>query len=327
MAITGGTSSAIVFPGMGPCRFETVAKFMLINRIARRLTDVASEVLGYDLFERYRTADGDYSEYAQVAFLVNCLALAEWAQEELGATPGLCAGASFGSKAAAIYSKAITFEAGVRLTAGLSRLETEYFATEHTDVVTQSFVRIPPDCLADLLTEMDSRGQWYEVSCYIDTDFHMVSVCRGELEMLQKSVRARGGMPLYVMDPPLHCRAFTGLRDRADAELFGSVDFADPVLGMVSDQDGTVLNTADAVRTSMLDGIVRPVRWPSVVRTMRRNGIGKVHVAGPDSLFGRVRCTTENFEVVKVDPRMAMRPRRRGWEKVHVGREVRDIVA
>lgn len=72
-----------------------------------------------------------------------------------------------------------------------------------------------------------------------------------------------------------------------------------------------MLTTGDEVRTMLLDGFVRPVRWPAVVDALRRHGVGKLYVAGPDSLFGRVPVTTGNFDVVAVDPRTALQPVRR----------------
>lgn len=304
-------TSAIVFPGMGPCEFTDVARFMLVDRDARDLLATASDALDYDLFARYRDSDSDYSEYAQVAFLVNCVALARWAERVMDLRPGLVAGPSFGGKAAAVYSGALDFAEAVRMTAQLSRIETEYFATEQRGVVTMSFVRTPQDRLRDILGELDEAGEWYEISCYVDTDFWMVTLHEGRTDWLAQRLRAGGGLPLYVMDPPLHATAFQPLRDRVEAELFGSLHFTDPQIPVVADQDGTVWDTADGVRAMLLDGIVTPVRWPEVVGTFQRRGVETVHVCGPDRLWGRVGATVRNFQTTIVDPRRAMSPIRR----------------
>ncbi|WP_026275505.1 ACP S-malonyltransferase [Salinispora tropica] len=304
-------TSAIVFPGMGPCEFTDVARFMLVDRDARDLLATASDALDYDLFARYRDSDSDYSEYAQVAFLVNCVALARWAERVMDLRPGLVAGPSFGGKAAAVYSGALDFAEAVRMTAQLSRIETEYFATEQRGVVTMSFVRTPQDRLRDILGELDEAGEWYEISCYVDTDFWMVTLHEGRTDWLAQRLRAGGGLPLYVMDPPLHATAFQPLRDRVEAELFGSLHFTDPQIPVVADQDGTVRDTADGVRAMLLDGIVTPVRWPEVVGTFQRRGVETVHVCGPDRLWGRVGATVRNFQTTIVDPRRAMSPIRR----------------
>jgi len=300
--------TAIVFPGMGPVSFTEAAKFLLINPLARELLAGADEALGYCLFDRYRQTDGDYSEYAQVAFLVTCLAMARWIEKTSDARPEVCAGPSFGAKAAAVYSGALDFADAVRMTAELARCEQRYFAERHRDVVTHSFTRTPAGPLAELLRELDQRDEWYEVSCYVDDDFHMVSLREGTLEWFQRRLRASGGFPLYTMRPPMHCSVFGDLRDLVEREVFGAVRFADPRIPVVADQDGTVLTSAEGVRTMLLDGIVAPVRWPQVVATLKRLGVSRVYVSGQDSIFGRVRCTTGSFEVVAANPKLAMRP-------------------
>ncbi|MFF6999932.1 ACP S-malonyltransferase [Streptomyces sp. NPDC008313] len=305
------TGSALVFPGMAPTRFPDVAKFMLINPHARRLLRIADDALGYSLFDRYREADGDYTEYAQVAFFVNCVALAHWAQEEHGLRPDVCAGPSFGSKAAAVFSGVLDFADAVRMTARMARCENEYFAREYRDAVTLSFTRTPRAQLDEVLAELDARGEWYDISCHIDDDFYMVSLDSGSVEWMEKQLRSLGGMPLYTMRPPMHCAAFGPLRDRIEDEVLAGLTFADPTLPVVADQDGAVLTTGDGIRRMLLDGYVLPVRWPDVVTTVKeRFGVGTMYVCGPDSLFGRVGCTTRNFEVVHASPRAAMLPRR-----------------
>ncbi|WP_238412056.1 ACP S-malonyltransferase [Saccharothrix deserti] len=288
---------------MGPVRFQDVARLMVVNPFARELTGRADEVLGYSLFDRYEVEEGDYSEAAQVAFLVTCLALAQWSGQEAE----LCAGASFGGKAAAVYSGALGFEDAVRVTVGMARCEREYFALHHSDVVTESFARTPRERLDEILTELD----WYEVSCEVDEDLYMVTLREDRLEWLQRRIRSVGGMPLYTMRPPLHASVFGPLRDVVEREVLAGIPFVDPVIPVVADQDGAVLRTGEDVRTRLLDGYVRAVRWPAVVDSLRDNGIEHLHVAGPDRLFGRVRRVRESFSsVTLVDPRTALRPRR-----------------
>ncbi|MFJ3219854.1 ACP S-malonyltransferase [Kitasatospora sp. NPDC086801] len=307
-----GTDTAVVFPGMGPTRFADVAKFMLINPQARRLTRTADETLGYSLVDRYRDTPGDYSEYAQLAFLVNSLALAEWVEQTQGVRGGICAGPSFGGKAAAVYSGALSFPDAVRMTSRWARVLEDYFAVEHRDIVVQSFARVPELIRAELLRELDEEGEWYDIACHIDHDLTMVCLREGRLEWFQRRVRAHGGLPLYVMRPPMHSQAFTALRDRVEAEILDVLTFADPTIPVVADQDGRMLTTGPEVRAMLLDGFVRAVHWPQVVQSLRERGVDKVYVCGSDSLFGRVHCTTAAFEVVTADPRLALRPQRRG---------------
>ncbi|MFE7132475.1 ACP S-malonyltransferase [Streptomyces sp. NPDC057638] len=296
---------------MGAVSFADVGKFMVANPFARRRVAIAEEVLGYSLIDAYRDSGDDYSEAAQVAFLVNCLALADWAEAELGIAPELCAGPSFGGKAAAAYAGCLPFSDAVLMTARLAGCQDDYFAEHHTDIVTHSFVRTPEERLKELLAELDERGDWYDLACHVDDDFYMVTLAESGLDRFQERIRSLGGLSLYTMRPPLHSAAFADLRRRAEDEVLGKLPFADPGLPVVSDHDGSLLTTGDQVRTLLLDGITRPMRWPGVVDALRGQGITTVHVSGPDNLFGRVARTTDNFEVVRVNPRLALQPRSR----------------
>lgn len=308
--------SAILFPGMGPSDFASVARFMLIDRSARRLLAEADDVLGYSLFDRYQAAGGDYSEYAQIAFVVNCLALAEGARERMAAGPQFVTGPSFGGRAAAVYAGALAFRDVVRLTARLATVMDEYFARAHPELVTFSFVRVPPERRAEMLAELDERGEWHDISCYVDDDFVMLTLRESMLEWAQQRVRSTGGLPLYTMKPPMHSHAFRPLRDEVERDVLDGVTFADPGIPVVADQDGTVLTTGEGVRTMLLDGFVRPVRWPDVVTTLAAQGVGRLYVAGQDGMFSRVQRTTRTFEVVPLTPRAAVQPVRRAQRPV-----------
>ncbi|MFE7778360.1 ACP S-malonyltransferase [Streptomyces sp. NPDC057445] len=311
MSARAGDRTAIVFPGIKPSPFEDFGKFMLINPMARKLTAVADETLGYSLVDRYRAADSEYSEYERVSFLVVCLALAYWAEETQDLKPDMCVGASFGGTPAAVYAGALDFAEAVWLTARWNDCVAEFFAGEYGDVVTQSFARTPESGFAEILRELDDAGEWYEIACHVDNDFWMLSVRERSLDRLQSSVRAMGGLPLNTMRPPMHARAFAPLRDMIEAELVDKLEFNDPLLPIVCDHDGSVLSTGEAVRRLLLDGVVRTVRWPEAMATLGNHGVHHVVVSGPDGLWGRVDCVRSNFDVLTLTPAMALRPRPR----------------
>jgi len=256
--------------------------------------------------DRYRAAAGsdlsDYSEYSQVAFLISCLALIEEAAGTLAAEPVACAGPSFGGKSAIAYSGALPAAEMILLTARLARCEEEYFKTEYTDVVTQSVARTPWSVLQAILDAMTQRDEWHDISGQVDKDFFMISMRTPSLELFLKEVRAAGGLPLYAMRPPMHSSAFAALRSKAEKEVLSDFTFSSPSLPIIADQDGSVVTTAAAARDMLLDGFIRPVQWPKVVHSMKELGVTDVYIPGLDSLFGRVRCTTENFKVIALKP-------------------------
>jgi [acyl-carrier-protein] S-malonyltransferase len=302
-------STGIVFPGMGPSSYADLGKFMMTDACARRLRRAADDVLGYSLMDLYRDAGADYSEYSQVAFLICCLALIDQASDTFDAEPVACTGPSFGGKAAIAYAGALPFVETILLTARLARCEEDYFRTEHQDVVTQSIARTPWPALQEILAAMTERHELSDISCHLDDDFFMVTMRQSSLELFMKQVRAAGGLPLYAMWPPMHSSAFGSLRRKVEDEVLGDFPFDDPWLPIVADHDGSVVGTADGVRDMLLDGFVRPVRWPQAVQTLKEFGITKVFIPGPDRLFSRLRITTQNFAVSAINPTMSLRPK------------------
>lgn len=303
--------TALVFPGMGPTPFRDIGRFLVTDPDARELVGLADDILGYSLIDACRTTEGDYSEPAQVAFMVTCLASAHWAVRTLGVRPDVCVGPSFGEKAALAYSGVLTPAAAIEITLLLARCMDDYFSRDHTDIVTHSFARVPDEALTRIRAESDAADEWNDVSCYVDEGFTMLSIRESRLPWLTRRVREEGGMSMYTMRPPMHCAAFAPLRDRIESEVLDRFVFADPEIPVIADQDGTVITSGAAGRQMLSDAFVRPLRWPTVVESMSALGIETACIAGPDGLFGRVRCTRKAFDLVAANPRRALNPVRR----------------
>lgn len=300
--------TALVFPGMGPSSFEAVGKFLVLDPFARRRIAEADKALGYSLLDRFYAAGSDYSEPTQVAFLVNSMALADRVAAEDGLRPDFCTGPSFGQKAATAYVGAADFGDVVRLTAELARCEEEYFATEYSDVVTQSCVRVPEEKLTELLDGWTARGEFCELSGRVDHDFFLVSLRESLLEEFKRAIRDLSGYSLYTMRPPVHAKAFAGLREKAAEEVLSRFDIGAPAIPVVADSDGALVTTAEAMRTMLLDTFDRAIDWPAVVSALRAQDVTRIHVSGPDNLFRRVDLTVRSFEeVTGADPKSALK--------------------
>jgi [acyl-carrier-protein] S-malonyltransferase len=293
---------------MGAADFGELGKFLVLDRYARPRVHAADEALGFSLLQRFRAADTDYSEYSQVAFLVGSLALADRAEHQLGMRPRYCAGPSFGQKAAAVYAGAMDFADAVRMTFAVARHEHEYFRSHHTDVVSHTVVRVPEESLARLLADLTGQGHWLEVSGDLDKGFAMVSMREGILDEFKRAITAMGGYSMYTMRPPAHCGIFGELRRQVEREIFDDYKIRAPQLPVISDQDGSLITTAEDMRAMMLDTFDRPFSWPAMVGSLRAAGVRTVYVTGPDAMFFRLDSTVRHFEVTKVDPKAAFRP-------------------
>ncbi|MFD7541823.1 ACP S-malonyltransferase [Streptomyces sp. NPDC059819] len=309
--------SAVVFPGMGPSRFTDVGKFMMIDPFVRKRLAAADDALGRSVLDEFRTAGTDFGAFAQVAFFINSVALADRAVETQGLTPDICVGFSFGQKAATTFSGALPFAEAVRFTHELALCEQRFFEEEHQDLVTLTITRVPRAALDEVLGELDERGEFHEVSGHLDEGMHMITMREQALEPFQRRISAVGGYSLYSMKPPAHCRVLTGLRARVEEEVLAKFDIADPELPLVADHDGSLITRADQLRTLLLDTFDHPVRWHPVVDTLRGMGVRTVHVTGPDRLIHRLDVTTRAFDVVALGPEQALRPSRTTSRKEH----------
>lgn len=300
--------TAVVFPGMGKFDFGSAGRFLALDRYARARLRVADEVLGCSVLERFDTQDTAYSEYAQLAFVIASLAAADRVEDRHGMRPDVCVGVSFGQKAAVAYTGSLDFADAVRLTVELARCEQEYFATEYADVVTHAVYRVPDEPFHDLLGEMRARGEWVEISGRLDRGFYMISLSERALDDFVRDVRGLGGYSMYTMRPPVHASAFGGLRAKAEAEVFARYRIEAPKLTTVSDSDGAVVDSAEAMRTMLLDTFDRAIRWPDIVRALVGLGVGTVYFTGPDDMFHRLDSTIRHFDVIAVNPKNALRP-------------------
>ncbi|GLY16344.1 malonyl CoA-acyl carrier protein transacylase [Kineosporia sp. NBRC 101677] len=305
--MSGTDHDAVVFPGLAGATFADLGRFLALDQFARPLLRRARTVLGYPVLQRlHDSGEDDYSEAAQVASLISSLALAERAL--LTASPAYCAGPSFGVRATAVLSGCLSFEDGVRATVGMARQERAYFENEHTDLVTQTVVRVPDEKLTTLLGEWNARGERLELSGDLDQGFAMITLSETRLAQFRREIGALGGYNMHTMRPPAHSVLFGGLREAVAAEVLPALTFREPVLPVVTDQDGTVADTAQGVREMLLNTFDRPFSWPAVVASLTAHGVRTVHLAGADPLFHRLDSTKRHFRVVRVDPRSALRP-------------------
>jgi len=301
---------AMVFPALGPVHRQELGKFLMISPFARDHLVTAGQVLGYHLADALLEAEDDYAEAVQLAFFVACLSLADFAEQRLGVIPDYCVGPSFGERTALAYTGALAYPDALRLVEFIARTEREYFAEEHTGIVTHTFVRVPEDRLKTLLAGLDARGEWYDVSGYLDRDFHMVSLHERTLAYFKTEISTLGGYSMQTMRPPAHAGIFTRLRERIAQAVDERFPLGTPRLPIVSYQDGVRLDTPVALRSALLDGFVRPIHWLDTVRSLQDLGVTDLCFAGPDTMFHRLGSTIDRFRVTLVDVRRVMRPPR-----------------
>lgn len=302
---------AVVFPGMGPVERGEYLRFLLLTPAGREVLAEAEDALGYRLDENWLADEQAYSPAAQLGFLAATLALADLIEAELTEPPVAMAGPSFGCRAVAIRSGSVGVGPGFLMAARMAEVMDDYFSTRHPSLVTQSFGRLAPDAAAEIIADLESRERPADLSCRVDEDFVMITLDEADLDGVVAAARGRGAMPLFTMKPPMHARYFAELRQRLDAEVFAQIDFRDPGVPVVADQDGELLTSGSGIRELLLRGCDEMVDWPRALDGLAERGVTHLLVAGEDGLFTRVPGTTKRFRVRQWGVRAQLRPRRR----------------
>ncbi|MER7114170.1 ACP S-malonyltransferase [Saccharomonospora azurea] len=306
----GGDASAFFFPGLDAFTLAEIGKFFVLSPHARERLAVADDVLGRSVTRALRDSDDYASPVARVASLVNALALADWARQELGVEPRYCLGMSFGEQIAATYAGCLSLETAVSVIARIGECELEYFRSEHRELVTQVVTRLPAERRDDILADLAARDVFHEVSGRVDEGHYLITLPREHLADFTATVSSAGGYALQTMDPPAHCAVFAPLSERVAKEVLADVEFADPAVPIVSDEDGSVVTTGAGVRDMVASGFVRPLNWLSTAPALAGLGVRRLYVVGLDRMWHRLSVTKSNFDVTPVNQARVLRHRR-----------------
>ena len=180
---------------------------------------------------------------------------------QLDVRPDVVAGHSLGEYGAAYAAGCFDFETGVWLVARRDRFLAE--AAESTPGGMIAILRADPDEVERATQETDGSV----VANYNSPRQTVISGLRGALEDAVSRIRGRK-IPLnvsFAAHSPYVAAAGERMR-----EILESVEFHSPEVPFVSAIDGSVLDSADAVKEALKSQMVSPVRWVKVVETLAR---------------------------------------------------------
>jgi [acyl-carrier-protein] S-malonyltransferase len=180
---------------------------------------------------------------------------------ELDVRPDVVAGHSLGEYGAAYAAGCFDFETGVWLVARRDRFLAE--AAESTPGGMVAILRADPEEVERATRETEGSV----VANYNSPRQTVISGLRGALEDAVSRIRGRK-IPLnvsFAAHSPYVAAAGERMR-----EILESVEFHSPEVPFVSAIDGSVLDSADAVKEALKSQMVSPVRWVKVVETLAR---------------------------------------------------------
>lgn len=263
---------AFVFPGQGTQYVGMGQDLYVHSAAARRVFDIASQILGFDLARLCREGPKEELEKAanmQPAIVTNSLAACEATRAaNPNLQPDIAAGHSLGQISAAVASGAIKIEDAIYLAKERGRIVQEYVSEGIGGMAAflgASLEAIEEICrrTGTFLANHNSPGQV------------VISGLTENLERAKALARDAGVrkiIPLAVGRRPFHSPHM------ADAEtefgtVVGKIKVADPKIPFIPNERGVVCFLGEEIRASLAGGLTGPVKWAESVLSMIREGV------------------------------------------------------
>jgi [acyl-carrier-protein] S-malonyltransferase len=276
---------AFLFPGQGAQTVGMGRQAAESLPAARRLYNVAGEVLGYDLaklcFEG-PAEELDSTVISQPALFVTSLAAIEQLRNKSPDVVLACeatAGLSLGEYTALVFAGAMEFEDGLRLVA--VRGEAMQEAADATPSGMVSVLGLEP-AKVEQLCDQARQGETLVIANLLCPGNIVISGTNSACERAAEMAAAAGAMkavPLAVAGA-FHTSIMDSAVDRLrDALADTRIDR--PAIPVVFNVDAREHSDPDEIRELLLRQLVSPVRWEASMRHMIAQGYDQFYEVGP----------------------------------------------
>lgn len=278
----------VVFPGQGSQRVGMLAEAAAEFASVKDAFTEASDALGYDLWTLVSNGPEDQlslTEFTQPAILTASVALYRALNECHEITPMAGAGHSLGEYSALIAAGALSLGDGASLVSkrGAAMQKAVPVGEGAMAVVLGLDDHVVADICSDISTEEAFVGG-------VNFNAPGQVVIAGATGAVDKAVDAlkeagaRRAMPLPV-SAPFHTPLMQPAAD-VMAEAFETVSWHAPSFPVVSNVDGSLQASPDAIKASLVKQISSPVLWTECMNTLKQQGCDQLLECGP----GNVLC-------------------------------------
>ena len=279
-------SLAFVFPGQGSQSVGMLADLAASEALVEQTFAEASEVLGYDLWQKASAGPSDelnQTHITQPAMLAAGIAVWRIWQQKGGATPTMMAGHSLGEYSALVAAGALAFADGIRLVAERGRLM-------------QQAVPAGSGAMAAILGLDDAQvvavcEQAAEGEVVSAVNFNAIGqvVIAGQTAAvdramaLAKEAGAKRALPLPV-SVPSHCALMQPAADEL-GKLLAGITINSPSIPVINNADVARSEDPAAIRDALVRQLSSPVRWVETVQTMAADGVDTLVECGPGKVL------------------------------------------
>lgn len=296
---------AFLFPGQGAQSVGMCRSIAEKFDSARRLFDVASAILGYDL--RKLCFEGpkdqlDSTVYSQPALYVSSLAALEMLKEtrpELVASCEMTAGLSLGEYTALVFADAMSFEDGLRVVQRRGQAMQESADRQPSGMA--SLLMLERDKVQEICDEAASLGQ-ISIANFLCPGNLVVSGDKAACAKAVELAEAKGGKAVPLAVAGAFHTTIMQPADQKLADALASVVLKSPRIPVVSNVDAATHTDPEEIRQLLVRQVISPVRWEDSMRWLLDNGTTEFTEIGPGKVLSgllkridrKVKCESVN---------------------------------
>ena len=278
----------VVFPGQGSQRVGMLAEAAAEFAIVKDSFAEASASLGYDLWGLVAEGPEDQlslTEFTQPAILTASVALYRAFNERNAISPSAGAGHSLGEYSALVAAGVLSLGDGASLVS--KRGAAMQKAVPVGEGAMAVVLGLEDRVVVDICSEISTSGAFVGGVNFNAPGQVVIAGATGAVDKALNALKeagARRAMPLPV-SAPFHTPLMQPAAE-VMAEAFETVAWHAPSFPVVSNVDGSLQVSSDAIKASLVKQISSPVLWSECMGTLKTQGCDQLLECGP----GNVLC-------------------------------------
>ncbi|MBU2887045.1 ACP S-malonyltransferase [Gilvimarinus agarilyticus] len=277
---------AFVFPGQGSQKIGMLSELAAEYPLVSETFAEASEVLGYDLWDRVQNGTQDeinMTECTQPLLLTASVACWRVWCERGGAQPAFMAGHSLGEWSALVCAGVVAFADAVNLVRQRGKFMQEAVPAGRGAMA--AIIGLDDDAIVKACSEA-AQG---DVVCPVNFNSPGQVVIAGTADAVQRAMElckeagAKRALPLPV-SAPFHTSLMRPAADRL-AELVEATEFSAPNVPVVHNVNAKTESDPARIKALMIEQIYAPVLWVDCVNVMVDAGVTQALECGPGKVL------------------------------------------